>query len=187
MTSSPALLKTTHWLTFQNTPAQEQVKMGSAHRAQPFSHHNDKYVAQQFFRANWVAEPYKERVGKYKTLRAERVRRRGWQDTKLFTPYESKTYFDGGNGSAPDPELWAQTTDNPWAGRKIKRKGKQGTACSAYSYTGGACAAPTNVAPPGACAAICSSGRGGGDSGGGGCVGGSRGGGGCGGGCGGGS
>ncbi|CAG9940379.1 unnamed protein product, partial [Clonostachys rosea f. rosea IK726] len=72
MTSSPALLKTTHWLTFQNTPAQEQVKMGSAHRAQPFSHHNDKYVAQQFFRANWVAEPYKERVGKYKTLRAER-------------------------------------------------------------------------------------------------------------------
>ncbi|CAG9979782.1 unnamed protein product [Clonostachys byssicola] len=194
MASSPAVLKTTHWLTFQNTPAQERVKMGSAHRAQPFSHHYNKYVAQHFFRANWIAEPYKDRVGRYKTLREERVKRRevGWQDAKVFTPYESKTYFDEKNSSAPDPELWVQTPDNPWAGRKIKKKGKHGATC-AY-YTGGACAAPTNIAPPGACAAICSSGWDGGDSGGGGCGGGSSGdggggdgggGGGCGGGCGG--
>ncbi|CAH0020914.1 unnamed protein product [Clonostachys rhizophaga] len=128
--------------------------MGSAHRAQPFSHHRDKYATHQFFRANWIAEPYKERVGRYKTLRAERVKKReaGWQDTKLFTPYENKIYFDESKSSAPNPELWAQAPSNPRAGKKIKMKGKHGAACGAYSYTGGS-----------------------GDSGGGGCVGGSSG------------
>ncbi|VUC20065.1 unnamed protein product, partial [Clonostachys rosea] len=182
MASSPAVLKATHWLTFQNPPAQERVKMGSAHRAQPFSHHYDKYVAQQFFSANWIAESYKERVARYKTLQSEKVKKRevGWEDTKLFAPYGSKSYFDERNNSATCPELWAKTPGDPWAGKKNKKKGKHEAACGAYPYTAGAGGG----------------GNGGGDSGGGGCAGGGGGdggggdgggGGGCGGGCGGGS
>ncbi|CAH0040434.1 unnamed protein product [Clonostachys solani] len=124
MASPPAVLKATHWLIFKKPPAQERFKMGSAHRAQPFSHHYDEPALMK--------------------------------GTAVHLPGESL------------------------GGEKNRKKGKHGTACGAYPYTGGAgggggCAAPTNMAPPRACAATYSSRKGGGDSGGGGCGGGSSG------------
>ncbi|CAG9983108.1 unnamed protein product [Clonostachys byssicola] len=174
MAKSPEMQRGTRWLSSAAAGDKDRIKLGSIHRAQPYSHHYERGMGASYFVPDWAASS--SRLEDYERKREQRMKlaekgQSGWNSKTMRARTETKWFFRQPPTDPPGVPYWSSIPSNDLStyvaiGLSLAHDGGGGDGGGggdSGGYGG------------------CDSGGGGGDSGGG-----DGGGGGCGGGCGGG-
>ncbi|KFY38566.1 hypothetical protein V494_04310 [Pseudogymnoascus sp. VKM F-4513 (FW-928)] len=89
MAETPSFRARTNWIHKQRDPANDKLKLGGIHRAQPFSHSYDQGKYHRYFIAPWAHLKLEDKVASYELLRDGRVKLPDVEYTQRLYHWES--------------------------------------------------------------------------------------------------